>query len=49
MKQEKKKLAREKESLENWLKWSDILVMPAVVTVSGVGLAIFKRKRTSAK
>ena len=49
LKQEKKKLAREKESLENWLKWSDILVMPALVTMTGIGLAVFKRKRTSAK
>jgi ABC-type uncharacterized transport system involved in gliding motility auxiliary subunit len=49
LKQEKKQLAREKENLENWLKWSDILVMPGLVTISGIGLAIYKRKRTSAK
>jgi ABC-type uncharacterized transport system involved in gliding motility auxiliary subunit len=49
LKQEQKKLTRDKESLENWLKWSNILVMPGVVTLSGIGLAIFKKKRTSAK
>lgn len=49
LKQEKKKLARDKENLENWLEWSNILVMPGLVTISGIGLAIFKRKRTSAK
>jgi ABC-type uncharacterized transport system involved in gliding motility auxiliary subunit len=49
LRQETKKMKREKEGLENWLKWSNILVMPALVTISGVGLAIFKKKRTSAK
>jgi len=49
LKQEKKELAREKDSLQNWLKWSNILVMPGLVTISGIGLAIIKRKRTSAK
>ncbi len=49
LKQENKKLTRDKENLENWLKWSNILVMPGLVTISGIGLAIFKKKRTSAK
>ena len=49
IKQEDKKLTRNKENLENWLKWSNILVMPGLVTLSGIGLAIFKKKRTSAK
>jgi ABC-type uncharacterized transport system involved in gliding motility auxiliary subunit len=49
LKQENKKLTRDKEGLENRLKWSNILVMPGLVIISGIGLAIFKKKRTSAK
>jgi ABC-type uncharacterized transport system involved in gliding motility auxiliary subunit len=49
LKQEKKKLAHDKESLQNWLKWNNILGMPILVAVSGIGLAVFKQKRTSAK
>ncbi len=49
LKQEKKKLTHDINSLENTLKWSNIMVMPAVVALSGICLAVFKRKRTSAK
>ena len=49
LKQEKKNLTREINALENTIKWSNIIAMPALVAVSGIGLAIFKRKRTSAK
>ncbi len=49
LKEEKKNLAREKESLQNTLKWTNILGMPAVVAITGLCLAGFKRKRTSAK
>jgi gliding motility-associatede transport system auxiliary component len=49
LKQEKKKLTHDINSLENTLKWSNIIVMPAVVALSGICLAVFKRKRTSAK
>ena len=49
LKLENKKLTHDKESLENRLKWSNILVMPGLVIISGIGLAIFKKKRTSAK
>ncbi|HZQ46553.1 MAG TPA: Gldg family protein [Verrucomicrobiae bacterium] len=49
LKQEKKKLTHDINALENTLKWSNIIVMPAVVALSGICLAVFKRKRTSAK
>ncbi len=49
LKQEKKNLTREINSLENTIKWGNIIGMPALVALSGIGLAIFKRKRTSAK
>jgi ABC-type uncharacterized transport system involved in gliding motility auxiliary subunit len=49
LKQEKKKLTRDISSLENTIKWSNIVGMPVLVALSGIGLAIYKRKRTSAK
>ena len=49
LKLERKKLTRDINSLENQLKWADIVGMPLIVALSGIGLAIFKRKRTSAK
>jgi ABC-type uncharacterized transport system involved in gliding motility auxiliary subunit len=49
LKQERKELARDINSTENWLKWGNIIGMPLLVAVSGIGLAGIKRKRTSAK
>jgi hypothetical protein len=49
LKQQRKELARDINSTENWLKWGNIIGMPLVVAVSGLGLAGLKRRRTSAK
>jgi ABC-type uncharacterized transport system involved in gliding motility auxiliary subunit len=49
LKQERKRLAHDKDALENKLKWGNIIGMPALVAMSGICLAVFKRKRTSAK
>lgn len=49
LKDERKKLRRDIDSLENRLKWFNIAAMPLVVSLSGVGLALYKRKRTAAK
>jgi ABC-type uncharacterized transport system involved in gliding motility auxiliary subunit len=49
LRQERRNLRREIDSLENRLKWMNIAAMPALVTLAGVGLALFQRKRTSAK
>jgi ABC-type uncharacterized transport system involved in gliding motility auxiliary subunit len=49
LKAERKKLAREIDSTENFLKWTNILGMPAIVAACGLGLAFVKLKRTSAK
>jgi len=49
LKEERKKLRRDIDSLENWLKWINIAAMPLVVSLSGVALAVYKRKRTAAK
>lgn len=49
LKDERKKLRRNIDSLETRLEWFNIAAMPLVVTASGIGLAFYKRKRTSAK
>jgi ABC-type uncharacterized transport system involved in gliding motility auxiliary subunit len=49
LKQVRKNLRQEVESLQNQLKWLNIAGMPALVTVAGVSLAFLKRKRTAAK
>jgi hypothetical protein len=49
LKQERKKLAQDIDATENWLKWGNIIGMPLLVAISGLGLAGLKRKRTSAK
>ena len=49
LKDVRKQLRRDIDSLENRLKWINIAGMPFLVTVSGIGLAVIKRKRTSAK
>lgn len=49
LKVERKKLSHDINALENTLKWTNIIAMPAVVALSGIGLAFVKRKRTSAK
>ena len=45
----RKDLRAEVESLENRLKWVNIAGMPLLVTVAGISLAFIKRKRTAAK
>ncbi len=49
LKEERKKLRREIDSLQNRLTWFNIATMPVLVSASGLALAYFKRKRTSAK
>ena len=49
LKEERKKLRRDIDSLENRLKWFNIAAMPLLVSASGLTLAFYKRKRTSAK
>jgi ABC-type uncharacterized transport system involved in gliding motility auxiliary subunit len=45
----KKELRRDVDSLQHHVEWVNIASMPAAVTLAGVALALFKRKRTSAK
>ena len=49
LKEERKKLRRDIDALENRLKWFNIAAMPLVVSASGLALASYKRKRTAAK
>ena len=49
LKRVKRNLNQEIDSLENQLKWINIAGMPFLVTISGVSLALFKRKQTAAK
>ncbi len=49
LKQVRKNLRREIDSLENRLKWVNIAGMPFLVTLTGISLAIVKRKKTAAK
>ena len=49
LKEVRKSLRKEIDSLENRLKWINIAAMPFLVTLSGVALAVVKRKKTAAK
>jgi ABC-type uncharacterized transport system involved in gliding motility auxiliary subunit len=49
LKEVRKSLRREEEALETRLKWVNIAGMPVLVTIFGVGLALYNRKRTAAK
>ncbi|HVV72804.1 MAG TPA: GldG family protein [Verrucomicrobiae bacterium] len=49
LRQVQKDLRREVVSLQNKVKWINILGIPAAVTASGIALAAVKRRKTSAK
>ncbi|MSU35803.1 MAG: hypothetical protein EXS36_12010 [Pedosphaera sp.] len=49
LKQVRKNLRQDVESLENKLKWSNIALMPLLVSVAGVGFALARRNRQGAK
>jgi len=49
LKETRKKLRKETDSLEFWTKVANIGAMPVVVAVTGIVLAIYKRKRTAAQ
>jgi ABC-type uncharacterized transport system involved in gliding motility auxiliary subunit len=49
LKQVRKDLRREIDSLENRLKWLNIAGMPLAVTAAGISLALIKRRKTAAK
>jgi len=49
LKHVRRNLRRDVDALENRLKWMNIALMPLLVTLSGIGIAVYKRKRTAAQ
>jgi len=49
LKQAQKDLRKEVVGVETQLTWLNILAMPLAVTAAGIGIAVIKRKKTSAK
>ena len=49
LKQVRKDFRRDIDALENRIKWFNIAAMPLIVSLSGIVIAIYKRKLTSAK
>jgi hypothetical protein len=49
LKSVRKDLRQDIDSLENRLKWINIAGMPLLVTVSGLSLAVIKKRKTAAK
>ena len=49
LKEVRKQLRQEIDSLQNWLKWLNIALMPALVTCIGLGLAFFKKRSRAAR
>lgn len=49
LRKERRNLRKDIDSLENRLKWMNIAGMPLLVSISGISLALLKRKKTAAK
>jgi ABC-type uncharacterized transport system involved in gliding motility auxiliary subunit len=49
LRQERRNLRKDIDSLQTSLKWTNILLMPAVVAIVGVALALVKRRKTAAR
>jgi ABC-type uncharacterized transport system involved in gliding motility auxiliary subunit len=49
LKDVRKNLRQDIDSLENRLKWINIAGMPLLVTISGISLAVMKKKKTAAQ
>lgn len=46
---ERRNLRQDVDALENRLKWVNIALMPILVTATGIGLAVVRRKRMAAR
>lgn len=49
LRQERRNLRKDIDSLQTRLQWTNILLMPAVVAIAGVVLALIKRQKTAAR
>jgi len=49
LRQVDKDLRRDVVALQRKIQWYNVLIMPAIIALTGIALALYKRKRTSAK
>jgi hypothetical protein len=49
LKNVRRTLRREIDSLENRLKWVNIAAMPLAIALTGIAVALYKRKKTAAR
>ncbi len=49
LKNVRKNLRQDVEALENRLKWTNIALMPLLVTATGIGLAMARRRKQGAR
>ncbi|MGA1237004.1 MAG: Gldg family protein [Limisphaerales bacterium] len=49
LKMVRRNLRQDVDALENRMKWYNIALMPLLVTISGIGIAVIKRKKTAAQ
>jgi ABC-type uncharacterized transport system involved in gliding motility auxiliary subunit len=49
LKQVQKDFHKEVVSMQDWIKWMNVLAVPFAVTASGIVIAVVKRRKTSAK
>jgi ABC-type uncharacterized transport system involved in gliding motility auxiliary subunit len=49
LKEERKQLRHDIDSLEDRVKWLNLAAIPALVSLSGLGLALYQRRRASPK
>jgi ABC-type uncharacterized transport system involved in gliding motility auxiliary subunit len=49
LRMERRNLRKDIDSLQTRLKWTNILLTPAIVAVAGVALAVVKRRKTAAR
>ncbi|MGA4643992.1 Gldg family protein [Limisphaera sp. 4302-co] len=49
LKRVRKEFRREIDALQTRVQWTNILAMPLVVSLSGLAIAVYRRKRTSAQ
>jgi len=49
LKEVRKELNKDIDSLKNNVKWINIMAMPVLVSLFGIGLAVVKSKKTGAK
>jgi len=49
LRQAQRNLKKDIDSLKTTLQWTNILLMPALVAIAGVGLGLLKRQKTASR